>query len=166
MSILVLQSSWWGRESLLLCLICLPCVSWWLSGSSSTCHGVVCGLWLWYFLIILTYYFSLSIRNNAKKKTDEFDLNYVITDTSSHSDILKWVDLAIWFYFDTQVGVGQDKLPWTVCPHPVQLCIRNNVTKKTSEFDLNYVYDWYIFTFRYFKIRRISKIILLRYPGG
>ena len=57
MSILVLQSSWWGRESCLLCLIRLPGVSWWLSGSSSRCHGVVCGLWLWYFLIILTYYF-------------------------------------------------------------------------------------------------------------
>ena len=58
MSILVLQSSWWGRESWLLCLICLPGVSWRLSGSSSPCQGVVCGLWLWYFLIILTYYFS------------------------------------------------------------------------------------------------------------
>ena len=57
MSILVLQSSWWGRESWLLCLICLPGVSWWLSGSSSRCHGIVGGLWLWYFLIILTYYF-------------------------------------------------------------------------------------------------------------
>ena len=57
MSILVLQSSWWGRESWLLCLICLPDVSWWLSGSSSRCHGVVCSLWLWYFLIILTYFF-------------------------------------------------------------------------------------------------------------
>ena len=57
-SVLVLQSSWWGNESWLLCLICLPGVSWWLSGSSSRCHRVVCGLWLWYFLIILTYYFS------------------------------------------------------------------------------------------------------------
>ena len=56
-SILVLQSSWWGSESWLLCLNCLPGVSWWLSGSSSRCHGVVCSLWLWYFLIILTYYF-------------------------------------------------------------------------------------------------------------
>ena len=44
----------------LLCLICLPGVLWWLSGSSSRCHRVVCRLWLWYFLIILTYYFSLS----------------------------------------------------------------------------------------------------------
>ena len=60
MSILVLQSSWWGRESWLLCLICLTGVLWWLSGSSSRCHGVVCSLWLWYFLIILTYYFSRS----------------------------------------------------------------------------------------------------------
>ena len=32
MSILILQSSWWRRESWLLCLICLPDVSWWLSG--------------------------------------------------------------------------------------------------------------------------------------
>ena len=67
MSILVLQSSWWGRESWLLCLICLPGVSWWLSGSSSRCHGVVCSLWLWYFLIILTYYFW-----NQAKKIDHF----------------------------------------------------------------------------------------------
>ena len=57
MSILVLQSSWWRRESWLLCLICLPGVLWWLCGSSSRCHGFVCSLWLWYFLIILTYYF-------------------------------------------------------------------------------------------------------------
>ena len=41
MSILVLQSSWWGRESWLLCLVCLPGVSWLLCGSSSRCHGFV-----------------------------------------------------------------------------------------------------------------------------
>ena len=35
MSILFLQSSWWGRESWLLCLFCLPGVSWWLCASSS-----------------------------------------------------------------------------------------------------------------------------------
>ena len=35
MSILVLQSYLWGRECWLLCLICLPDASWWLSGSSS-----------------------------------------------------------------------------------------------------------------------------------
>ena len=61
MSIQELQSSWWGRESWLLCLICPPDVSWWLSGFSSRCHGVVCGLWLWCFLIILTYYFLLLV---------------------------------------------------------------------------------------------------------
>ena len=32
--------NWWGRESWLLCLICLPGVSWWFSGSSSRCHGL------------------------------------------------------------------------------------------------------------------------------
>ena len=50
-SILVLQSSW--RESWF-ALLSLPGVLWWLSGSSSPCHRVVCSLWLWYFLIILT----------------------------------------------------------------------------------------------------------------
>ena len=64
MSILVLQSSWWGRESWLLYLICLPGVLWWLGVSSSRCHGVVCSLWLWYFLIILTYYFCSKVPLN------------------------------------------------------------------------------------------------------
>ena len=56
-SILILQSSWWEREIWLLCLVCLSGVSWLLSGSSSWCHGFVCSLWLWYFLIIPTFYF-------------------------------------------------------------------------------------------------------------
>ena len=43
-SVLVLQSSWWGREGWLLCLFCLPGVSRWLGSSSSRCHRVVCGL--------------------------------------------------------------------------------------------------------------------------
>ena len=48
--------SWWGRESWLLCLICLPGVSWLLRGSASRCHGFVCSLWLWSFLIILAIF--------------------------------------------------------------------------------------------------------------
>ena len=32
---------------------CLVVVKWLFLAS----HGVVCGLWLWYFMIILTYYF-------------------------------------------------------------------------------------------------------------
>ena len=32
------------RESWLLCLVCLSGVSWWLCGSSSRCHGFVCGM--------------------------------------------------------------------------------------------------------------------------
>ena len=56
LSILILQSSWWGRESWLHCLVCLPSVSWLLCGSFSWCHGSVCSLWLWYYLIILTNY--------------------------------------------------------------------------------------------------------------
>ena len=68
--------------------------------------------------------------------------------TSSHSDSLKWENLAKKFYFDTQVSGGQDKLAWTAYPPPMQLSIQNNPTKKTAEFDLNYVYNWYIFTIR------------------
>ena len=55
MSILVLQSFWWARENWMLCFVCLPGVSWLLCGSSSRCHGFVCSLGLWYFLIIFTY---------------------------------------------------------------------------------------------------------------
>ena len=56
MSILVLQPYCWGRKDWLLCLVCLPGVLW-LCYSSWRCHGFICSLWLWYFLIILTYYF-------------------------------------------------------------------------------------------------------------
>ena len=56
MSILVLQSSWWGRGSWLFCLICLPGVSWKLSGSSSWCHGVACGLWLWSYSLFRSWF--------------------------------------------------------------------------------------------------------------
>ena len=65
MSILVLQSSWWGRESWLLYLKCLPGVSWLLCGSSSWDHGFVCSLWLWYFLTILTYYFIYKVHQSC-----------------------------------------------------------------------------------------------------
>ena len=38
-------------------LCCLSsCVSWLLCCFSSRCHGFVDSLWVWYFLIILTYY--------------------------------------------------------------------------------------------------------------
>ena len=62
-----------------------------------------------------------------------------IIDTSSHSDSLKWGNIAKLFYIDTQVGGGQDKLAWTAYPPPLQLSIENNLTKKTAEFELNYV---------------------------
>ena len=45
-------------------LVALLNLSSWLSGSSSRFHGVVCGLRLWYFLIILTYYFSWPFAYN------------------------------------------------------------------------------------------------------
>ena len=55
-SILVLQSSWRGRESWLLCYYRLTDVLllYMFCGSSSQCLGLVCSMWLWYFLIKLT----------------------------------------------------------------------------------------------------------------
>ena len=51
-----------------------------------------------------------------------------IIDTSSHSDSYKWENLAIKFYFDTQVGWVQDKLAWTAYPPPTP------VTKYTEQY--------------------------------
>ena len=52
--ILVLQLSWRGRISWLLCYYCLINVLLLLMccGSSSWCRGLVCSMWLWYFLFI------------------------------------------------------------------------------------------------------------------
>ena len=70
MSLLVLQSSWWGRRELVVllglspwCLVIVVCFS-------SRCYGFVYSLWLWYFLVILAYYFCISniICNSVKYK--------------------------------------------------------------------------------------------------
>ena len=45
LSILLLQLYWWGRQSWLLSLVCLPGVSWLVCGSSWWCHGNVCSFW-------------------------------------------------------------------------------------------------------------------------
>ena len=39
--------------------VCLPIFYHSFLHASSRCHGFICSLWLWYFLIILTYYFCL-----------------------------------------------------------------------------------------------------------
>ena len=58
-SSLILQSSRLGRESWLLYFCCDLNVMSMLSffGSSSRCLGLVCSMWLWNFLVILTYFF-------------------------------------------------------------------------------------------------------------
>ena len=89
-SILILQSSWWGRESWFLCLVCLPGVLWCLCGSSSRCHGFVCGLWLWYILIILTYYFLLLRPNSSKGKL------FITCSTGVHIITLMLNSCIIW----------------------------------------------------------------------
>ena len=91
---------------------------------------------------------QLSIQNNATEKTVELTWIMFIIDTSSQSNSFKKGELAIKFYFDTQMSGGQDKLAWTAYRLPLQLSIQNNPTKKTAEFDLNYVNNWYIFTIK------------------
>ena len=62
-SFLVLQSSWWGRESWLLYFVFLVSCS-----SSSRCRGLVCSVCLWYFLIILIFFIrihSFKIQQNS-----------------------------------------------------------------------------------------------------
>ena len=56
--ILVLQSFWRGRESWLLCFYCPTDVLLlkMFCGYSSRCYGLICSVWLWYFLVILTYF--------------------------------------------------------------------------------------------------------------
>ena len=53
-SFLVFQSSWRGRESWLICF-CSLTVLLMFCDSSSRCWGMVCGVWLWYFQIILFF---------------------------------------------------------------------------------------------------------------
>ena len=64
-----------------------------------------------------------------------------IIDTSSQPNSLKYVELEKQFYFDTKVGGGKINLPGQLTPAPLNLSIRNIETKKTAEFDLNYVYN-------------------------
>ena len=87
-SILVLQSSWWGRESWLLCLVFLPGVSWLLCGSSSRCHEFVCSLWLWYFLIKLTNFHTHKLALNSRTFQELQRLSYVFSRTTSQWKIL------------------------------------------------------------------------------
>ena len=95
MSIIVLQSSWWARESWLLCLVCLPGVSWLLCGSFSRCHGFVCSLWLWYFQIMLTYYFWHHLRSefslSAKRK---FGFLVTLSQRAQQRLWSNWVDVS------------------------------------------------------------------------
>ena len=112
LSILLLQSSCLGRETLLLCLVCLPGYSRWLCGSSSQYHGFVCSLWLWYFLIIFTYYFCLQfvivvfpdhtlLRYLLIIFTYYFCLQFVIVVFPDHT-LLRYLLIIFTYYFCLQ----------------------------------------------------------------
>ena len=60
-SIVVLQSSWRGRESWLPLYYCVTDVLllYIFFVSSSRYHGLIFSMWLWYFLIILTFCYIL-----------------------------------------------------------------------------------------------------------
>ena len=84
MSFLVLQSPWRWRESWLLYFNYLPDVLWLLVcyGSSSPCRGLVCSVWLWYFLIILTYVLKHSLFGNDSEP------NLFIVRTKDYKNVL------------------------------------------------------------------------------
>ena len=67
MSFLVLQPSWRGRGSWLLCSYCLLDVLLLVMSCSSSarCHGLACSLFLWYFLVVLTYFLPWSSPTNT-----------------------------------------------------------------------------------------------------
>ena len=97
MCIVALQSSWWGRESWLLCLICLPGVLWLLNGSSSRCREIVCGLWLWYFLIILTI-FKPSSGHLLGEGWPLGSCLWCLIVFLSLSHVVSWVRCGTWLY--------------------------------------------------------------------
>ena len=148
MSILVLQSSWWGRESWLLCLICLPGVSWWLSSSSSRCHGVVCGLWLWYFLIILTYYFVVltlfvlvaSAEGRCNYSILSKPLSVVYSHTLFQCHCPTWKDanvIAIFRKADKPLPSNYRPIsPFSQPEKVMQRCIDKHLNKYTPENNL------------------------------
>ena len=70
MSILVLKSCRWGRESWLLCLVCLSGVSWLLCGSSSRSHGFVCCVWWSYQLTIFVQMKNSSFNKKVRKRAN------------------------------------------------------------------------------------------------
>ena len=132
-----MQSSWWGRESWLLCLNCLPGVWWWLSGSSSRCHGVVCGLWLWYFLIILTYYSGQCMGKwqKQKKTSQTRKLRRQPFSNRCHQDCEKWLRhianfvCFVWFDYlrpinNLSVVKGPVFLDWTSTKLGLIICSR------------------------------------------
>ena len=79
MSILELQSSWWERKSWLLCLICLPGVSWWLRGSSFRCHWVsaVCDC-------CISWSYSLTIQERDETRL----FKHKNTESNMHQSML------------------------------------------------------------------------------
>ena len=62
MSILVMHSSCWGRQSWLLYNYCILGVMWLLPffAASSWCCGLDSSVWLWHFLVIFSYCLILS----------------------------------------------------------------------------------------------------------
>ena len=87
-SILVLQSSGWGRESWLLYFVCLPSVSWLLCGSSSWCHEFVCSLWCG-----ISWSYSLNIFEILKVKINLLRFQGEILHVASLDIILyrEWI---------------------------------------------------------------------------
>ena len=111
---LVLQSSWWGRESWLLYFNCLSDVLWLLvlCGSSSRCRGWVCSVWLWYFLIILIYF--LVIHKRILLEKPNFGTKKFLMDL-----LWKWIHtLSVLFTYKKKFWSGHRKVNRESRDHP------------------------------------------------
>ena len=132
-SILVLRSSRWGRESWLLCFVCLPCVLWLHCGSSSRCHGCVCSLWLFYFLIILTYYFWMMTPFYRNSQA-----NYVLqTQNKSNPGTYHF---NIWFFLFPSYFINHTRntTTYVIC----KMKKSNKVYQLTLDWKRSDIYVW------------------------
>ena len=97
-SILVLQSSWWGRESWMLCLVCLPGVSWllWLFLAVPwVCLQFVIVVFPdhthFLFLVKGTDGWIKSLQNNLSQKIVDLTITYTYaTCTCSLRNFKEW----------------------------------------------------------------------------
>ena len=78
---------------------------------SSRCRGLVCSVWLWYFLIILTYF---SFQTNV----DKLWVKYIFVD--------KLIHMYVWHFFQIVKTIEHQAIPHSLCPTYVNAKLMRN----------------------------------------